>query len=818
MNQAEIELLELEAEMLTRRLAANRLSAFVDRCTPGFKDGWHIREICAAVEQIEQQIQAGTGTDARLIVEAPPRHGKSQVISRCTPLWYLGRHPSHEIIVATYAQDLADDLGRWAKGALTNPAIAAVFPDLKLRTDSRAANRLDTTAGGGIRYVGIGGPITGRGAHLCLAAGTMVPTRHRGDQRIEDILPGDLVLTHRLRWRRVAHVHDNGVRPVRRYGNVVCTDDHLVYTSSGWRRADAAEEIAHVLPETVQELRTRPLGGAGGEEDKLHQEPGLLFHRLPCRAPEGHRLPADTARKGVPGLLRYVPPCHAEGGVLLETVPESQASEGDGRGGEPELLARSADGGTSQALPQGVQPDASYGASGLLALRPEDRACGASSERERAGRPAGECGGSVPGVPHDVPQDGGPRDSRVYCLTVDEDHSFVCRDPDCGADSLAARCLGLTGAYAVVSNCLVDDPIKGAEDADSELMSTALWEWYSSVLRTRLAPGGGIIVLHTRWRVNDLIGRLLQAQAAGEGEKFKRITFSAIAKPNDPWGRKEGEPLHPERYGIDDLRALQMALPPRDWLALYQQDPMLDEGNIFKVTDFQLYKPGTAPRNLYWYIACDLGASAKKSANPSVVWPFGIDADGCIWFSPDFVHTRMDTSQSIGDILRFAKDKKVHAVIIEGGQIMRSIEPELKRRMRENNVYFQIINPAPTKDKYVRSRPAHARMTQGMIRYPDTRYVREKVIPQFLFFTGINDDEDDLVDAVAWAAHATDEMVLPVRSEGDDDPDHDEEPPAGSYADILRRCPIDDRRQRPRHVPEPLRAPRAPRGRWRLGA
>jgi predicted phage terminase large subunit-like protein len=513
--------LKIEGELIERELSFRRLWHFVRRSTAGFLDGWHIQELCAAVERIEQEIQSKRGTNARLIVEAPPRHGKSQVISRCTPLWYLGRHPEQEIILATYSQDLADDMGRWAKQALTDPSIRAIFPKLEIRKDSRAANRLDTTLGGGIRYVGVGGPITGRGANLAI----------------------------------------------------------------------------------------------------------------------------------------------------------------------------------------------------------------------------------------------------------------------------------------------IDDPIKGAEDADSEAMSAMLWDWYTSVLRTRLAPGGGIVILHTRWRVNDLIGRLRRLDDAGEGEHFRVCTFSAIAGPADPWGRAEGEPLHAARYDAKDLEALRLSLPPRDWLAMYQQSPMLEEGNVFKITDFNLYAPGQAPKNLNWYLSTDYGLSTKSSADPTALWPFGVDEDGCIWWAPDFVHGRMGPHESVKRTIELAKQYKVHAIIIEGGQIWRALEPEFKREMRKQNFFCQIINPAPTKDKFTRSRATHGRMSAGMMKYPDTRRMREMVMPEFLVFTGINDDHDEFVDLTAWAGVVAEQMILPVKDEEGDTEDAEDEASAGkdgwSYADMLRRCKTPERKRRS-HVPAKL--------------
>ena len=111
---------------------------------------------------------------------------------------------------------------------------------------------------------------------------------------------------------------------------------------------------------------------------------------------------------------------------------------------------------------------------------------------------------------------------------------------------------GITGKGAQIA--IIDDPFKDRRDADSPTMRARAWDWYTSTLRTRLAPGGGIIVMHTRWHEDDLVGRLLQAQEAG-GEKWELVSYPAIAEHDEKF-RKEGDALHPERYDLAVLPRL----------------------------------------------------------------------------------------------------------------------------------------------------------------------------------------------------------------------------------------------------------------------
>jgi hypothetical protein len=93
-----------------------------------------------------------------------------------------------------------------------------------------------------------------------------------------------------------------------------------------------------------------------------------------------------------------------------------------------------------------------------------------------------------------------------------------------------------------------------------------------------------------------------------------------------------------------------------------------------------------------------------------------------------------------------------------------------------------------------------------MMRFPDTRRVHELVIPEFMVFTGINDDHDEFIDTVAWAGKCSTDMILPTAQNArdaatnEDEGDGEDEVVPWSYADILRRAAL----------PEPSRAKHSP--------
>jgi predicted phage terminase large subunit-like protein len=151
---------------------------------------------------------------------------------------------------------------------------------------------------------------------------------------------------------------------------------------------------------------------------------------------------------------------------------------------------------------------------------------------------------------------------------------------------------GITGMGGDV--LIIDDPFKDRAEADSPTVRQNVWDWYTSTLYTRRSPGGGIIVINTRWHCDDLSGRLLAAEKHGEGDAWECVNFPAIAEQDEPH-RKKGEALHPARYPLADLLQIQKAIGSRDWNALYQQRPVPDGGALFDSKWIKRWSAATLP-------------------------------------------------------------------------------------------------------------------------------------------------------------------------------------------------------------------------------
>jgi predicted phage terminase large subunit-like protein len=146
---------------------------------------------------------------------------------------------------------------------------------------------------------------------------------------------------------------------------------------------------------------------------------------------------------------------------------------------------------------------------------------------------------------------------------------------------------GMGGDYL-----LIDDPVKGREDADSKAMRDKLHETFSSVVYTRLEKDACILLMLTRWHEDDLAGRLLRLAASDPAaDQWEVVCFPAIRETADDQAdpRLIGEALWPGKFDLDRLRKTKATVGTRTWSALYQQKPTPDAGAVFKREWWKFY-------------------------------------------------------------------------------------------------------------------------------------------------------------------------------------------------------------------------------------
>jgi predicted phage terminase large subunit-like protein len=303
---------------------------------------------------------------------------------------------------------------------------------------------------------------------------------------------------------------------------------------------------------------------------------------------------------------------------------------------------------------------------------------------------------------------------------------------------------------------LIDDPLKDREEADSELQRNKVWDWYTSTAYTRLAPGGRIIVIQTRWHEDDLSGRLLADEARG-GDKWDVLELPAI---NDA-----GEALWPDFYPLPVLERYRSVLPARDWSALYQQRPTPDEGDYFKREWFRYYD--TVPQHLRTYGASDYAVTAK-GGDYTVHIVAGVDPDDNlyvldVWRSQAESHVWVETYLDL--IARWKPLKWAQ----EQGQIIKSLGPFIDRRMRERRIYCAQEPMTSVADKPTRSRSFQARAAMGKVYLPhNAPWVADLVGEMLTFPAGKHDDQ---VDALGLIGRMMDTMVSGRKHVATEQPD-----------------------------------------------
>nr|CDL66851.1 unnamed protein product [uncultured bacterium] len=142
---------------------------------------------------------------------------------------------------------------------------------------------------------------------------------------------------------------------------------------------------------------------------------------------------------------------------------------------------------------------------------------------------------------------------------------------------------GLTGTPVDIA--IIDDPVKDAVEAYSMTYRQRVWDWYNSVLTTRLHNESKQLFIMTRWHEDDLAGRILKA----EPNEWEVLAIPAICEVDNDGGissRKVGEALWEEKHSISKLLK-QKARSPREFNALYQQHPTIEGGNIVHRDWFQ---------------------------------------------------------------------------------------------------------------------------------------------------------------------------------------------------------------------------------------
>lgn len=347
----------------------------------------------------------------------------------------------------------------------------------------------------------------------------------------------------------------------------------------------------------------------------------------------------------------------------------------------------------------------------------------------------------------------------------------------------------LTGRGAHLA--VIDDPVKNRDTADSKLERDRAWNWYRSVLYTRLMPGGAIILIATRWNDDDLIGRVLEEAEKDGVDQWDLVSLPALAdEDKDPLGREKGQALWPEWYPVEELERIKSTVGPREWSALYQQKPAQDEGAFFKREWFRDFDLSSVKSKLQTDIALS-AMDGRHHRRPSfsiyAASDFAVTADGGDYTVHVIVGVDAVDDIYVLDVWREQTeasvwiDKMADMILkwkpitwgLESGQIIKGIGPFMHRRLKEKRAYCHFEEFASSHDKPTRARAIQARASMGKVLIPfNEPWATDFIFELSRFPAGKLDDQ---VDGFSLIGRMMDSMYTGRR-------DTTEEVDAGEFA------------------------------------
>lgn len=317
-----------------------------------------------------------------------------------------------------------------------------------------------------------------------------------------------------------------------------------------------------------------------------------------------------------------------------------------------------------------------------------------------------------------------------------------------GSEYMSAGILsGVTGNRA--NGLVIDDPVKGREQADSSTYRDKIFAAYEDDLKTRLIPGGWICLIQTRWHEDDLAGRILPEDWKGEsgdilcrdGNVWTVICLPAkCERDDDPIGRKPGEYLWPEWF--DEKHWKQFEGNPRTWNALFQQRPAPLEGDLFKVDRIVIVDE--IPEVVRFVRAWDLGGT-EGGGDPTAGALLGETKDRRIIIA-DMVHGQWDPYGVETRIVDTAAldGKKVPIFLPQDpGQAGKAQISYLVGKLRGYTVHSSVMSG----DKVTRAEPFASQVNAGnvmMLRAAWNYPLREELRS---FPSGAHDDRVDALSS-----------------------------------------------------------------------
>jgi|Laugrefa1bdmlbdn_1035148.scaffolds.fasta_scaffold01944_2 predicted phage terminase large subunit-like protein len=296
---------------------------------------------------------------------------------------------------------------------------------------------------------------------------------------------------------------------------------------------------------------------------------------------------------------------------------------------------------------------------------------------------------------------------------------------------------------------IIDDPIKGREEAGSKAVRDKTWDWFTDDFFTRFSENAGMLAILTRWHIDDPIGRL--REQFGDGVKV--VSYPAIAV-RDEKHRKIGDPLFPELKSLDFLLERRAAMASVNWEALYQQNPQILGGELIRGEWFGRYRE--SPIIKYRMIYADTAQKTAERNDYSVLECWGKGDDGKIYLL-DMVRGKWEAPELERRAIAFwqkhreaepSRYGQLRQMRIEDKASGTGLIQGLKLKAR-----IPVAGIQRTKDKYTRLMDVLGYIEAGYVMIPETSAFVSDFVAECEAFTSDNshmydDQVDPMMDAI----------------------------------------------------------------------
>ena len=298
---------------------------------------------------------------------------------------------------------------------------------------------------------------------------------------------------------------------------------------------------------------------------------------------------------------------------------------------------------------------------------------------------------------------------------------------------------------------LVDDPIKNSEEANSEVARQSVWEWFLSTSYTRLEPNAVIIIILTRWHMDDLAGRILAHPPLAK--RAKVIKFPAIAEVDEEY-RKAGEALWPYRYPLEVLEDIKAVQGPYNWQSLYQQTPISSGNQEFKnewiktITSAELESMNTRK-----FLTIDTAMSKKSTADYTGFCDNRVNKENK-WHLKAW-KAKISPEELVDTIFSLHTKHRYEKIGIEKTAYTEGLKPYLDEEQRKRDVHLPLVELKHNQtNKEVRIRGLIPHYAAGSV-YHVVGECADLEEQMFTFPVGVN---DDVLDATCYQLQIAEKM------------------------------------------------------------